>query len=111
MIYRIAEMADWQAALLRGEFSSADLLREGFIHCSERAQVLRTAQKYYAGRSGLVLLEIDDAAIAASIRREDLTGRGENFPHAYSPIPLKAIVRHFKFLANDEGLFCLPTGI
>ena len=111
MIYRIAEMADWQAALLHGEFSSADLLQEGFIHCSERAQVLRTAQKYYAGRSGLVLLEIDDAAIAASIRREDLTGRGENFPHAYSPIPLKAIVRHFKFLANDEGLFCLPTGI
>ena len=111
MIYRIAEIGDWMAAQQRGEFASADLLQEGFIHCSERAQVLRTAQKYYAGRSALVLLEIDDDVIAASIRREDLTGRGENFPHVYSPIPLKAIVRHFKFLANDEGMFCLPAGM
>ena len=111
MIYRIAENADWQAAQQRGEFASADLLQEGFIHCSEREQVLRTAHKYYAGRHGLVLLEIDDAAIAASIQREDLAGRGENFPHAYAPVPLKAIVRYFDFAADKDGLFCLPPGV
>ena len=111
MIYRIATSADWRAAQRNGEFASADLAQEGFIHCSERVQVLRTAHKYYAGQRGLVLLEIDEALIAASIRREDLAGRGEKFPHAYAPIPLVAIVRHIEFGVGDDGLFSLPAEV
>ena len=111
MIYRIAESADWRTAQLQGEFASADLAQEGFIHCSEREQVWRTAHKYYAGKHGLVLLEIDDAKIGDAIRREDLTGRGENFPHVYAPIPLAAIVRHFDFGVGDDGSFPLPPGV
>ena len=99
MIYRIAENADWFRAQEVGEFASADLAAEGFIHCSEHYQVARTAEKYYRGRFGLVLLEIDDARLGSALRREDLTGSGE-FPHVYAPIPLAAIVSCKDFVAS-----------
>ena len=110
MIYRIAELADWIRAQKTGLFASADLRLEGFIHCSERHQLARTASKYYAGKSALVLLEIDDAALGAALVREDLTGSGL-FPHSYAPIPLAAIVRHFDFAVAADGRFTVPAGL
>ena len=111
MIYRIAEITDWLRAQRDGVFVSADLAAEGFIHCSERGQVARTAQKYYSGRGELVLLEIDEALLGKALVREDLTGSGL-FPHVYGSIPLSAIRAHADFnavAANDEksiaGLF------
>ena len=111
MIYRIAEPEDWFQCLRYGQFASADLSLEGFIHCSEKHQILRTAVKYYAGKTGLVLLEIDDTLLGAHVRREDLTGRGANFPHVYAPIPAAAIQRHFDFLMDAMGDFSLPTAL
>jgi len=99
MIYRIAEQVDWERARREGVFASPDLAAEGFIHCAEPYQVARTAQKYYAGKSALVLLEIDDSVLGTALVRENLTGSGV-FPHVYAPIPLDAIVRHFDFDAN-----------
>jgi uncharacterized protein (DUF952 family) len=107
MIYRIAEEGDWKRAQQTGEFASTDLKAEGFIHCSEQQQILRTAAKYYAGKKLLVLLEIDETKIINNLRREDSTGRGEMFPHIYAPIPLTAITRHFDFMETD-GVFVLP---
>jgi uncharacterized protein (DUF952 family) len=109
MIYRIAESSDWQRARQSGYFASADLAAEGFIHISELHQVLRTANKYYRGKAGLVLLEIDEALLDQNIIREDLTGSGVYFPHSYVPIPLRAIVRHFDFGENAAGGFYLPV--
>jgi uncharacterized protein (DUF952 family) len=111
MIYRIAEPADWHAALATGSFASADLAAEGFIHASERHQILRTAGKYYIGRRDLWLLEIDDRALDGMVVREDLTGSGMMFPHIYGPIPIAAIVGHFAFTADDAGAFWLPSGM
>jgi uncharacterized protein (DUF952 family) len=107
MIYRIAEANDWARAQQTGEFASADLKAEGFIHCSEQQQILRTAAKYYTGKKSLVLLEIDETKIIDDLKREDSTGRGEMFPHIYAPIPLIAITRHFDFVETD-GVFVLP---
>ncbi len=104
MIYRIAEITDWRRAQRDGVFASADLAAEGFIHCSERHQVARTAQKYYSGKADLVLLEIDDAALGSALVREDLSGSGF-FPHVYGSIPLSAIRAHADFnaaAAKDE---------
>ena len=110
MIYRIAEPADWASAQRKGEFASADLADEGFIHCSEQHQVARTTRKYYAGKKSLVLLEIDEILLGAALVREDLAGSGV-FPHVYEPIPLSAIVRHFDFAVADDGRCNLPAGL
>jgi len=111
MIYRIADPEDWTLARRTGIFASADLANEGFMHASELHQVLRTADKYYRGKAGLVLLEIDDALLGGAVVREDLTGSGLLFPHVYAPIPLEAIVRHFDFAELAGGGFELPAGL
>ncbi len=111
MIYRIAESEDWLQCLRNRQFTSADLSLEGFIHCSEKQQILHTAAKYYAGKTDLVLLEIDDILMGANLRREDLTGRGEYYPHVYAPIPIAAIQRHFDFLMDGMGDFSLPAAL
>ena len=111
MIYRIAAPSDWLQARQSGYFASADLKAEGFIHISELHQVLRTADKYYAGRTGLVLLEIDEMLLDENVVREDLTGAGVSFPHSYVPIPLRAIVRHFEFTEISGRGFSLPAGL
>ena len=108
MIYRIAESTDWIDARRNGRFASADLQSEGFIHLSELHQVLRTANKYYRDKSGLVLLEIDEALHTENIVREDLTGSGACFPHSYAPFPVRAIVRQFLFAESPNGGYCLP---
>jgi uncharacterized protein (DUF952 family) len=107
MIYRIAEAADWARAQQTGQFASADLQLEGFIHCSEQHQILRTAAKHYARKKALVLLEIDETKILDHLKREDSFSRGEMFPHVYAPIPLAAITRHVDFMETN-GIFVLP---
>ncbi|MBL8525426.1 MAG: DUF952 domain-containing protein [Betaproteobacteria bacterium] len=109
MFYRIAESADWARARETGYFASADLAAEGFIHGSELAQVLRTADKYYRGKTGLVLLEIDESLLDEPVVREDLSGSGILFPHSYVPIPVRAVARHFSFEERTGGGFLLPV--
>jgi uncharacterized protein (DUF952 family) len=68
--------------------SVATLDEVGYIHASEHHQVAGVLERFYAGQSGLVLLVIDEAAVAVDgieIRRED-GGGGELFPHIYGAI-------------------------
>ncbi|WP_303311954.1 DUF952 domain-containing protein [Hymenobacter sp. BT730] len=114
MLYRIAESSDWEQARESGVFASADLAAEGFIHASERQQILETARRYYMGREGLVLLEIEEAALAAAgvrVEREWAESRQEYFPHVFAPVPLAAIRRTWPFKASDDGDFCLPEAL
>lgn len=111
MFYRIATRDDWLRARATGQFASADLAAEGFIHGSEIHQVIRTADKYYRGQTGLVLLEIDEGFLASPVVREDLFGSGIKFPHSYAPIPLAAVARHFDLIERTTGGFDLPDGL
>ena len=111
MLYRIAEPADWHRAQQTGFFASADLAAEGFIHSSEQHQVLETARRYYAGRTGLTLLEWDETALANAgvrVEREWVPGRGEAFAHVFGPVPLAAVRRRWPLAADATGAFHLP---
>ncbi len=100
----ICERSAWQAALQRGVYQDPSLNREGFIHCSRPDQVVRTANHYYLGRTGLVVLWIDPAQVKARILWED-GGEGELFPHIYGPIPLEAVVFVQDLLPEPDGSF------
>ena len=111
MLYRIAALADWQHAQQTGFFASADLAAEGFIHSSEAHQIIETARRYYAGRADLVLMEWDEAALAAAgvrVEREWVASRQQHFAHVFGPVPLAAVRRVWPF-GNDETTgFQLP---
>ena len=115
MLYRIAEPIDWEQAQKTGFFASSDLAAEGFIHCSERHQVLETAQLYYAGRSGLQLLELDEEALATAgvrVEREWVERRQQHFAHVLGAVPLAAVRRVWAFGTKAVGgKFTLPDGL
>ena len=106
LLYRIAEPADWAHAQQTGFFASADLAAEGFIHSSEAHQILETARRYYAGRADLVLLEWDEAALAAAnvrVEREWVPSRQQHFAHVFGAVPLAAVRRTWPFGADAAG--------
>jgi ornithine lipid ester-linked acyl 2-hydroxylase len=82
------EWADFQASG-RFEGSPADRV-DGFIHLSAADQVDGTLARHFAGRNGLVLAEIDLAALGDSLRWEESRG-GALFPHLYGALPLAAV--------------------
>jgi uncharacterized protein (DUF952 family) len=111
MIYRIADLADWQAAQQTGFFASADLAAEGFIHASELYQVPGTANRYYAGRRDIVLLELDENELwvaAVPVQREYAPARDDYFPHILAPVPLAAVARVWEFSLGEDGQLALP---
>jgi len=105
-VFHITERGAFAAALEAGSYAADSLEREGFIHCSTRAQVRRTAARFFGGRTGLVLLCIDATRIAPQLRYE--TADGESFPHCYGPIPLEAIPAVIDFPCRPDGSFELP---
>ena len=113
-LYRLAEPADWQHAQQTGFFASADLAAEGFIHASEAHQVLETARRYYTGRADLVLLEWDEAALAAAgvrVAREWVENRQQHFAHVFGAVPLAAVRRVWPLGVAEDGDFKLPAGV
>lgn len=106
-IFHLAAAADWEAARLAGTYeqSTVDrtLAEEGFIHCSFAIQVQATADRYLVGRDDVVLLVIDAAAVADVLRVEDTSGRGEDYPHLYGPLPVSAVVDAVSVPLGDGG--------
>lgn len=91
MIYHITYKKDWEKALLNGFYEALSLLEEGFIHCSEEAQVASTLERYYNGESGLVKLVIDPAKLRSQLIHEWSPSNTETFPHIYGPINVDAV--------------------
>jgi uncharacterized protein (DUF952 family) len=105
-VFHITERSLFAAALETGAYESDSLKTEGFVHCSTREQILRTAARFFAGRSGLVILCIDAALLGMQLRYE--TADGEAFPHCYGVIPLDAIPAVIDFPCRADGGFDLP---
>lgn len=99
-LYHLISEADWRAAQASGEYRPASLGKEGFIHLSTAAQWVGAANRFYRGRTDLLLLEVDADRLRAEVRFE--AADGDRFPHLYGPMELEAatVVRA---LTPDEG--------
>lgn len=96
MIFHIADQNTWEMQQASGFYEPNEFAREGFIHCSNAHQVQKVAQKFFRGKSGLVLLEIDPGRFTPDqrirLRYENLEGGSELFPHLYHPLPVQSVV-------------------
>lgn len=115
MIIHITTRADWEKARAIGEYKAASLDSEGFIHCSTIRQVSDTANIFFKGEKGLVLLCIDENKLNSEVKYKNPTGGakhdpgvGNLFPHIYGPINLSAVIKIVDFPPNEKGLFVLP---
>ena len=116
IILHVTTRADWDAARATGSYHPASLEREGFIHCSTPAQAVDTANKYFPGRTDLILLCIDESRVAGEVRYEPPAAVGgapdpradQLFPHIYGPLDPDAVVRTVAFPCDRDGRFALP---
>ncbi len=106
LILHLTSRAVWEAAQRSGTYAADSLAGEGFIHCSTAAQVVRVANNYYPGQTGLVLLMIDPGRLEAELRWEPGTDRPEElFPHVYGAINLEAVQKAVDFEPDRDGIF------
>ena len=105
-ILHICPRPDWERARQAGEYTAASLVSEGFIHCSTPGQVVKTANRFYRGRQGLVLLVIDAGRLTAPLKYE--AADADLFPHVYGPINLDAVVGTREFAPDADGAFPQP---
>lgn len=85
-LFHITQRAAWLAAQRAGEYRAPSLDEVGFIHLSTADQWRATQQRWFAGASDLVLLEIDGDRLAAPVRIEG------GFPHLYGVLEVAAVV-------------------
>lgn len=99
-LFHITEAISWQTAQAEGFYSPASLQTEGFIHLSEQGQVEWVGHRFYQGRSGLVLLEIDSERLVSELRYDEVPGDG-TFPHLYGPLNLNAVIEVEAFTPSE----------
>jgi uncharacterized protein (DUF952 family) len=90
-IYHITEKTYFDNQIVSGEYFSPTFDTEKFIHLSTKNQVKATLDRYYLGKKGLILLEIDSEKIKTNLKYE-LASNGELFPHLYAPLLKEVII-------------------
>jgi uncharacterized protein (DUF952 family) len=106
ILLHICSAQAWSEARRRGEYRADSLDTEGFIHCSTLEQVAKTANRFYAGQTDLVLLVIAAERVLAAIRYE--AADADLFPHVYGPINLDAVLEVQSFSPAADGTFEPP---
>ncbi len=111
-IFHITSREQWAQAEQSGSYQADSLNSEGFIHCSTSDQVVKVANAYYPGQTGLVLLCVDTDNLQSEVRYEDASGvhfePGEQFPHVYGPVNVGAVVKVIAWEPGPDGQFMVP---
>jgi uncharacterized protein (DUF952 family) len=114
LIYTLVRGEDWRAAAAAGAYlGSADDRRDGFLHFSTASQLRASAAKHRAGEADLWMVEVDAAALGATLRWEPAAGgsRPGLFPHLYAPLALTAVRRALHVPLGADGAHVFPDDI
>ena len=105
-LFHLLGRAEWEEAQRAGTYQPKSLETEGFIHLSTHRQLLRSAEKYFAGRDDLVCLCIAGSKLKAEVRFDPV---GEDaFPHLYGPLNLDAVHGAAPLARGKDGRFEFP---
>jgi glutathione S-transferase len=101
VIYHLVLPTAWQEKPADA-FGASSLADEGFIHCSFADQVARSANRFYADASALLVLTIDTTRLTSPLR-EELASNGQHFPHVYGPINRDAVTAVVPMTRGSDG--------
>lgn len=84
-VFKIISQADWNAASAAGRFEGVGIdVSDKFIHLSTAEQVAGTLERFFAGRTDLLLLRVPTAPLGDRLKFEDAShGDGRLFPHLF----------------------------
>ena len=108
--YKLVDAAEWRDATAAGSYAGSAVDRaDGYIHMSTAEQLAETARRHYAGRSGLLLVEVRLAELGPALRWEASRG-GALFPHLYAPLPVSAAVGQRGLAVDAAGVMRFDDG-
>lgn len=93
-LFHIVDLSEYESRSPSGYKPSA-FEAEGFVHLSTADQLSGVYRRYYAGRNDLLVLWIELSVNDPRLVFEDLTGKGEQFPHYYDFIRQEFITGAF----------------
>ena len=90
--FKILTALQWAQFQAEGVFAGAPVdVADGYIHLSTADQCDETLAKHFAGQAGLVIVEVDLAALGDAVKWEASRG-GALFPHIYGMLPMTAVL-------------------
>lgn len=107
MIYHLTTDADWDRCKDDAVYAPLAFEREGFIHSSTSAQLIKTANKHFKDHAEIWLLSINEYAEKNFIKYENLSGGTELYPHIYRKLPKTSIVGMIRVKKRSDGWFDL----
>ena len=109
VVFHIISKSDWANAKDEVDYSPASFASEGFIHLSQKSQILRPANLLYNGEDDLLLLVLAVDELGPELRYEPGShGESELFPHLYGELNVSAVVDVVEFPCQADGSFVLP---
>lgn len=107
-IYHLVTRSAWEQAPAEA-YRTDSLASEGFIHCSYSEQVAWAANRFHAGATDLLVVQIDPGQLTSPLKVE-AAGHGEMFPHIYGPINRAAVVAVLPLKRGSEGKWVFGSG-
>jgi uncharacterized protein (DUF952 family) len=103
IILHITQSQKWENAKIIDSYHAESLDTEGFIHCSTKEQLIKTANRFFRHGKNLVILYIETEKVTAEICYE---GRDNDlFPHIYGDLNINAVCEVIDFESGEDGLF------
>lgn len=104
-VLKIVSATLWEEAEATGTFIGASIdLADGFIHLSTPEQAPETANLYFKGRTGLLLVGFDGDALGEKLVYEP-SRNGALFPHYYGHLPVSAMISKKQMQVGPDGNF------
>ena len=108
IVYKIVSKEIWQSAEQCGVFEGASIdLTDGFIHLSTAAQAKSTAELFFKGVEGLLLVAVDTGALGDKLIFEP-SRDNDLFPHLYGTLPMNAVIWAKPLPVGADGLHVFP---
>ena len=105
MIYHILNVNEWEESKSKKFYEPLSYAIEGFIHCSTLDKIEESANKFFNGKSEVVILCIDEERVKAEIVYEDLYNTGFEFPHIYGQLNLDSVIEVVIIKSEKNGEF------
>jgi uncharacterized protein (DUF952 family) len=106
MLYHITNPDDWAEAEIQKVYQPPSLTTDGFIHLSTDKQLLLSANKFYRGKSDLLVVAINEKRLESALRFEPADD--DSYPHLYGPLNLDAVDEVVTLPVGASGDFEVP---
>ena len=109
-LLHLCTVVEWEQARATGQRRPPSLDGQGFVHLSTPEQVHLPANRLFAGRTDMVVLQLDPSRLDAPVRWEAGVATDPDamtFPHLYGPLPVAAVTSVTPYRPDQDGRFAL----